>query len=58
MAESVYLRYAYLKLIEEGKYTWLNPLKKKIKVFDPMDIWRKIFEFDDIVKKDRKQNRG
>jgi len=47
---SPYIRYAHGMLIREGKYTTLELNTRKIKVFEPADVWEKILDFADKVK--------
>ena len=50
MALSPYLEYSFKSLVKEGKYSVMELSNKKIKVFEPEDIWLKILDFYDIVQ--------
>lgn len=40
-----------LSLTKEGRFTYMNPLNPKIKIFEPEDMWEKILQFRDLVRK-------
>ena len=53
MKLSPYLRYAFRKLEQEGKYSFITLNRKNIKLYEPEDIWKKIIEFRELLQKQR-----